>query len=81
MSYIELAELVYGFRCLFEEARYNLLTRGALGLVNNDDEPPTESTYYLLRQKIVDYEKERAVREAYPPDWPFTTVSPCDRIL
>ncbi|GHT87915.1 hypothetical protein FACS1894137_15770 [Spirochaetia bacterium] len=51
---------------LFEEARYNLLTRGALGLVNgnlrfHDDEPPTESTYYLLRQKIVDYEKENGV--------------------
>ncbi|GHT82920.1 hypothetical protein FACS1894137_02780 [Spirochaetia bacterium] len=46
---------------LFEEARFNMLTRSALGLVNNDDEPPTESTYYLLRQKIVDYEKENGV--------------------
>jgi len=40
---------------LYEEARFNLLTRSALGLVNSDDEVPVESTYYLLRQKIVEY--------------------------
>ena len=40
---------------LYEEARFNALTRSALGLVNSDDEVPVESTYYLLRQKIVEY--------------------------
>jgi len=35
---------------LFENSRYNLLMRSALGLVNIDDELPTESTYYLFGQ-------------------------------
>jgi hypothetical protein len=43
---------------LFESARFNMLTRGALGLLNMDEEPPVESTYYLLRQRIVEYEKK-----------------------
>jgi hypothetical protein len=42
---------------LFERARFNMLTRSALGLLNIDEEPPVESTYYLLRQRIVKYEK------------------------
>jgi hypothetical protein len=42
---------------LFEECRFNLLTRRALGLFNLDDSLPTESTYYLLRKRIVDWEK------------------------
>jgi hypothetical protein len=44
---------------LYEEARFNALTRSARGLVHSDDEVPTESTYYLLRQKIVEYEEKR----------------------
>lgn len=43
---------------LFENCRFNMLTRSALGLLNADDPVPTESTYYLLRKRIVDYEKE-----------------------
>jgi len=43
---------------LFENRRFNMLTRSALGLLNADDPVPTESTYYLLRKRIVDYEKE-----------------------
>jgi hypothetical protein len=43
---------------LFEQCRYNLLVRSALGLLNLDDTPPAESTYYLLRKRIVCYEKE-----------------------
>jgi hypothetical protein len=42
---------------LFEDARFNMLTRSALGLLNMDDYPPVESTYYLLRQRIVEYEQ------------------------
>jgi hypothetical protein len=42
---------------LFESARFNMLTRGALGLLNMDEGPPVESTYYLLRQRIAEYEK------------------------
>ena len=40
---------------LFENCRFNLLTRKALGLINIDDEIPAESTYYLFRKRIVDY--------------------------
>jgi len=41
---------------LYEECRFNLKTRSALGLVNIDDEIPVESTYYLFRKRIVVYE-------------------------
>ncbi len=40
---------------LFENCRFNMLTRSAIGLVNADDPVPVESTYYLLRKKITDY--------------------------
>lgn len=43
---------------LFENCRFNLLTRGALGLLNADDQVPTESTYYLFRKRIYDYAKQ-----------------------
>jgi hypothetical protein len=46
---------------LFEQARFNALTRSALGLLNLDDDPPVESTYYLLRQRMVEYERETGV--------------------
>ena len=39
---------------LFENCRFNLLTRSALGLFNADDAVPTESTYYLFRKRIVE---------------------------
>jgi hypothetical protein len=42
---------------LFEECRFNLLARSALGLPNMDDSIPAESTYYLLRKRIIDWEK------------------------
>jgi hypothetical protein len=40
---------------LYEQCRFNMLIRGALGLLNSDEEVPTESTYYLFRQKIAEY--------------------------
>jgi hypothetical protein len=42
---------------LFEECRFNLLVRSALGLINTDEAIPTESTYYLFRKRVHDYEK------------------------
>jgi hypothetical protein len=42
---------------IFEDCRYNLLYRSALGLLNLSDTLPTESTYYLLRQKVAAYDK------------------------
>ena len=42
---------------LFENCRFNMLARSAIGLVNADDNVPTDSTYYLFRKRIVDYEK------------------------
>ena len=42
---------------LFEECRFNLLTRRSLGLFNMDDSLPAISTYYLLRKRIVEWEK------------------------
>lgn len=42
---------------LFEQCRFNILTRSALGLLNMDDDLPVESTYYLFRKQIVEYER------------------------
>jgi len=53
---------------LFEQCRFNLLMRSALGIFNMDAAIPTESTYYLLRQRVVDYEKinnKNLIEEAF----------------
>jgi hypothetical protein len=43
---------------LYEHCRFNLLTRAALGIFNINESIPTESTYYLLRQRIYKYQLE-----------------------
>ncbi len=43
---------------LFENCNYNLLIRGALGLMNLNDAPPVASTYYLFRKRLVEYTRE-----------------------
>ncbi|NEW83478.1 MAG: transposase [Mariniphaga sp.] len=43
---------------IFEDCRFNLLVRSALGLHNADDPLPTESTYYLFRKRIREYAKK-----------------------
>jgi hypothetical protein len=42
---------------LYEQCRFNLLVRSALGLINTDDPVPAESTYYLFRKRVLEYEK------------------------
>ena len=42
---------------LFEDCRYNMLIRSAIGLLNVDDSVPTESTFYLFRKRVNDYAK------------------------
>lgn len=44
---------------IFENCRFNMLVRSALGLHNADDPIPTESTYYLFRKRIQEYAKEK----------------------
>ncbi len=51
----------YSDKKLFEDCRFNLLTRKALGFINIDDPIPVESTYYLLRKRISDYYVEKGV--------------------
>lgn len=51
----------YSDKKLFEDCRFNLLTRKSLGYVNIDDPIPVESTYYLLRKRIADYYTEKGV--------------------
>lgn len=46
---------------LFEQCRFNLLVRGALGMFNLDDEVPADSTYYLFRKRIHQYNREHNV--------------------
>lgn len=43
---------------LFEHCLFNLLVRSSLGLVNINDPLPVESTYYLLRKRIYDHQKQ-----------------------
>lgn len=43
---------------LFEQCRFNLLIRSALGLFNLSDTLPAESTYYLLRKRMYEYNNE-----------------------
>lgn len=43
---------------IFENCRFNMLIRSAIGLLNADDVVPTESTYYSFRKRISDYVKE-----------------------
>jgi hypothetical protein len=53
---------------LYEQCRFNVLIRSALGLFNSDEEVPTESTYYLFRQKIgeyVDFSGRNLLEEAF----------------
>jgi hypothetical protein len=42
---------------LFEQGRFNLLVRSALGVFNINESLPAESTYYLLRKRIHEYQK------------------------
>ena len=46
---------------LFEQCQFNLLIRKALGLPDINDKIPSESTYYLLRSRIVEYEKSNKI--------------------
>jgi hypothetical protein len=46
---------------LYEQCNFNLLVRKALGLINITDEIPVESTYYLFRKKIHQYNREHDV--------------------
>jgi Transposase domain (DUF772) len=44
---------------LFEQCRFNLLVRSAIGLFNMNDDVPVESTYYLFRKRVVEYERSQ----------------------
>lgn len=43
---------------LYEQCRFNLLVRSALGLFNLNDTVPTESTYYLFRKRIHEHDRD-----------------------
>jgi hypothetical protein len=44
---------------LYEHCRFDLLTRSALGLFHINDALPVESTYYLFRKRIYEYQRSR----------------------
>ena len=44
-------------RKIFENSRFNMLTRSAIGLLNADDSVPAESTYYDFRKKVLEHAK------------------------
>ncbi len=46
---------------LFEYCRFHSLIRSALGYFNMTDTIPAESTYYLFRKKVVEYERSNAI--------------------
>lgn len=43
---------------LFEQCRFNLLVRSALGLFNLNDALPADSTYYLLRKRMYQHQSQ-----------------------
>jgi len=43
---------------LYEHCQFNLLVRSALGLFNMNDSLPVLSTYYLLRKRIYEHQKQ-----------------------
>lgn len=43
---------------LFENCQFDLLIRKALGIIDIDETLPAESTYYLLRKRIIDHQKK-----------------------
>jgi len=43
---------------LYEQCRFNLLVRSAIGLLNMNDSLPVESTYYLFRKRVYEHQKE-----------------------
>jgi hypothetical protein len=43
---------------LFEQCKFNLLVRSALGLINLTDPLPAESTYYLLRKRMYEHHSQ-----------------------
>ena len=43
---------------LYDHCRFNLLVRSSLGLYNINDPLPAESTYYLLRKRMYDHQKQ-----------------------
>lgn len=43
---------------LFEQCRFNMLIKRALGLFNTNDSIPAESTYYLFRKRIVEHQRQ-----------------------
>ncbi|MBC8555792.1 MAG: transposase [Candidatus Brocadiales bacterium] len=43
---------------LFEQCKFNLLVRSALGLFNLNDVLPAESTYYLLRKRMYEHHSQ-----------------------
>jgi hypothetical protein len=42
---------------MYEQAQFDMLTRSALGLINLEEEPPVESTYYLFRKRVAEHEE------------------------
>ena len=46
---------------LFEQIRFNLLVRRALGLSNLTDDVPVASTYYLFKQRLYRYQVQNGV--------------------
>ncbi len=46
---------------LFEQCRFNLTVRKSMGILNLDEVIPCESTYYLLRKRIVEHQKDTSI--------------------
>jgi len=46
---------------LYENYRFNSLTRKVFGVINMNENIPTESTYYLFCQKMEKYNAEKKI--------------------
>jgi hypothetical protein len=59
---------------LYEQCRFNLLVRKALGIIDLDEPVPSESTYYLLRRHIFEY-KQKTQKDLLTEIFKTTTQS------
>ncbi len=46
---------------LYEQCRYNLLYRRALGMIGLDEQCPSIQTYYVFRRRLCQYEEEKGI--------------------
>ena len=62
---------------LFEDCRFNMLTRRAIGLLNASDPVPADSTYYLFRKIVLEHAKKEGNENLFDTVFSSITKKQC----